>query len=313
VAGSGLWGVLFTASSFGQQPGSACHSRRLRDTLRAILSAGPIKAARRLWLGAALLISAAASAQGAEPASAPFELRAEGSLPLQYIDTLKGGTNQQVLSAAPYLGLSARTELPSDLSTAVFINGGHPQLGSFRDNDNTFWSGGGNLVKHWSAALSTGLSIEHTQYYNGSFGVATNTANDVNVFARYDWKPNPDLRVRPSVMATMRLDDALAVQRYTYSARVDVEQRLFDRLWFVVSPGVRYYDYVGTEAGRRDTRAAIVGGLRYMFNDSVSAQVLAGVEDRQSNVASKSSDKYIFGASLDFDVDLTRPRWLAGR
>jgi hypothetical protein len=46
-----------------------------------------------------------------------------------------------------------------------------------------------------------------------------------------------------------------------------------------------------------------------VFNDSVSARMLAGYENRSSNVAGKGSDKVTVGVSLDFDIDFTRPRW----
>ena len=88
------------------------------------------------------------------------------------------------------------------------------------------------MVKRWGA-LGTGISIEHTHYYDGNFGPTTNIANDVNLFAGYVWKPNPDLRITPAATVTMRVDDALAVQRYSYSARVEIEQRLVGPLWAV--------------------------------------------------------------------------------
>jgi hypothetical protein len=82
--------------------------------------------------------------------------------------------------------------------------------------------------------------------------------------------------------------------------------------WFVVVPRMRYSDYVGIESGRRDTRVAVLAGPKYLFNDSVSARMLVGYESRTSNV-NRSSDKFSIGASIDFDVDFARPRWLADR
>ena len=76
---------------------------------------------------------------------------------------------------------------------------------------------------------------------------------------------------------------------------------------------IRYADYVGSDAGRRDTRVALVGGLKYVFNDSVSARMLAGYENRSSNVAGRGSDKFTVGVSLDFDIDFTRPRGTGSR
>jgi hypothetical protein len=262
---------------------------------------------RGLWLGLAAAVGLAAAAQGAEPA-APIQVRAEGSFPLQYIESASTTSHRHNLTAAPYLGLIATANLAPDVSTSVFANGGHNELGSFRDNDNTFVSAGGNLVKRWGA-LSTGISVEHTHYYDGIFGPTTNIANDVNLFAGYIWRPNPDLKITPAATVTMRLNDAFAVQRYTYGARVEIEQRLSGPWWAFVTPRLRYLDYVGSEAGRRDIGVAIVGGLKYVFNDSVSARMLAGYENRSSNVAGKGSDKFTVGVSLDFDVDFTRPRW----
>lgn len=277
------------------------------------MAVGIITLAWRLGVGAAAAIAVAAAAHGAEP-TAPFSLRAEGQFPLQYVETTTPRSTQHATSVAPYLGLTATAGLAPGLSASIFANGGHPQLGSFRDNDNTFASVGGNLVKHWDAALSTGVSLEHTHYYDGVFGQTTNIANDVNVFANYRWTPNKDLKITPGVTVTVRLDEAFAVQRYTYGARLNIEQRLFgSRWWWFATPRIRYYDYVGSDAGRRDTRLAISSGLRYEFNEMVSAQMLVAYENRQSNIASRNSDKLAFGASIDFDIDFQRPRWPAGR
>jgi hypothetical protein len=294
-----------------QQPGGACLSRRLRDFVTDTLAAGFDIGFRGLWLGLAAAGGLAAAAHGAEPAP-PIQVRAEGSFPLQYIESVSSTSRQHNLTAAPYLGLIATANLAPDVSTSVFANGGHGELGNFRDNDNTFLSAGGNLVKRWGA-VSTGISVEHTHYYDGVFGPTTNIANDVNLFAGYRWGPNPDLKITPAVTATMRLDDTFTVQRYTYGARVEIEQRLSGPWWAFVTPRVRYLDYVGSEAGRRDTRVAITGGLKYVFNEGVSARMLAGYENRSSNIASKNSDKFTVGASLDFDIDFTRPRGPGGR
>ena len=295
----------FTALFLDQQPGGACRSRRLRDVVAGTLVAVFNIGGRRLWLGLAAAVGLAAAAQGAEPA-APFELRAEGSFPLQYIESVSGASGQHTLTAAPYLGLTARAYLQSDLTTSIYSEGGHERLGSFRDSDNTFASVGGNLVKHWGA-LSTGVAIEHTHYYDGVFGATTSIANDVLLFARHVWQPSQDFRLITAVNATIRLDEALVVQRYSYRARFDIERRLLGSWWAVAAAQIRYSDYVGSEAGRRDTRLAFVGGLKYEFNQSVSARMLAGYENRASNIAGKNVDKYSIGASLDFNVDFMHP------
>ena len=269
------------------------------------LAAGFNIGCRRLWLGLAAAVGLAAAAQGAEPAG-PFELRAEGSFPLQYLESVIGASRQHTLTAAPYLGLTARAYLQPDLTTSIYAEGGHERLGSFRDSDNTFAGIGGNLVKHWGA-ISTGVAIEHTHYFDGVFGATTNIANDVALFARHVWRPNQEFRLITAVNASIRLDDAFAMQRYNYRARFDIERRLLGAWWAVAAAQIRYSDYVGSEAGRRDTRLAFVGGLKYEFNESVTARMLAGYENRASNIASKNIDKYSIGASLDFDVDFMRP------
>jgi hypothetical protein len=113
------------------------------------LAAGFNISGRKLWLGLAAAVGLAAAAQGAEPA-APIQVRAEGSFPLQYIESVSTTSRRHNLTAAPYLGLIATANLALDVSTSVFANGGHNELGSFRDNDNTFVSAGGNLVKRWA-------------------------------------------------------------------------------------------------------------------------------------------------------------------
>ena len=86
---------------------------------------------------------------------------------------------------------------------------------------------------------------------------------------------------------TARYDDAMALQRYTYSFRVHIEQRLVGSWWLIAAPRVRFADYSGSDAGRHDRTMSFVGGLKHEFNDNVSFTTLAGVEDRDSNVASK--------------------------
>jgi hypothetical protein len=301
-----LWASLsFTALSLDQQPGGACRSRRLRDFVAGTLALGIISSGRGLWLGLVAAVGLATAVRSAELA-APFELRGEGSFPLQYIESLSGASRQHTLTAAPYVGLTARAYLQPDLTTSIYTEGGHERLGSFRDTDNTFASIGGNLVKHWGT-ISAGMAIERTHYFDGVFGATANIANDVVLFARHVWRPNQEFRLISAVNATIRMDEGLAVQRYTYSARFDIERRLLGSWWALAAMRIRYADYVGGLPGGHDTRLAFVGGLKYEFNDSVSARLLAGYENRTSNIASRNTDKYSIGASLDFNVDFLRP------
>ena len=248
----------------------------------------------------------AAVAHAAEPPPS-FDLRAEGSFPFQYQQTQTATSRQNSETAAPFGALTATAHLSNDWSASVFGNAGHDQLGRFRDNDNTFASYGSNIAKRWGGLL-TGASIEHTYYYTGSFGQTSSIANDVNVFARYEWKPRVDLMITPMLVGTTRLDDAWVTQRYSVGVSFDIQQRLIGNWWFVTMPRIRYSSYVGAEAGRRDVSLSTVAGLRYRFNDHVSFTTLAGGESRSSTVVDKRREKFVAGASLDFDFDLLRWR-----
>jgi hypothetical protein len=286
----------------------------LREALWSILPAGRTLAGHwlRAGLGLAAIIAGATAAQGAEPAS-PLEVRARGSFPLQYIESISQKSRQDSFSYAPYLDLKATAQLPRDIETSVFANGGHNELGSFRDGDNTFLSFGTTTEKKLGKGFSAGVSAEHTHYYTGTFGQTSNIANDLTVFANYSVKLNSTLTMTTGLRAETRFGDDLALQRHTYSFRVNIQQQLADNWWFVATSRIRYADYVGIEAGRRDISLGLSAGLKYRICDSVGFTVLAAVEDRQSNIASKLQDKFAAGASIDFDIDFVRPRWPGGR
>ena len=162
-------------------------------------------------------------------------------------------------------------------------------------------------------AFSAGVSFEHIHYLQGMFDEETNIANDTNLFAGYRWAPNPGLRISPSAVVTMRADETLAVQRYSFSGRFDIEQRLTQQWWFLASSRFRRLDYVGRESGRREARLAFVTGLKYVVTDSMSARMLAGWENRDSTVSSRIASRFTIGASLDFDIDFSRIGLPAGR
>jgi hypothetical protein len=96
------------------------------------------------------------------------------------------------------------------------------------------------------------------------------------------------------------------VQRYTYHLRAEIEQRLYRDLWFVTAPRIRYADYVGVEAGRRDVSLSLLAGLKYELAPGVDFRTLVGVEDRSSTISGKSFDKFVAGASLDYKIDFMR-------
>lgn len=256
-----------------------------------------------------LLLCAAAFAVGvvrAEAQGVPLEIRGEGAFPLQYVAT-NNTTRQHNTLYGPYFGLAAIAHPQPGLTTSVFADVGNSLLGQFRENDNTFASYGANIVRRWGG-FSAGASLEHTYFYDGTFSSVRSTANDINVFARYNWRPNADLRITPSVMSTARVENDFAIERYSYSARVEIEQRLAGAWWFIARPRVRYSDYVGREAGRRDTSLSMVAGLRYAFNDNLAFTTLAGVEERSSTAPGRSFERFVVGASIDLSFDFLRTR-----
>jgi len=278
--------------------------RRLREWAARTLSAAITRLSS--WLGLALgLVLGLALAMPAAAQTPAFEWRGEGSFPLQYTETSTSRSTTRTTNMIPYLGLTGTATLPSGLIASVFADGGHGRLGSFLDTDNTFASVGTSIAKRWGA-FTAGVSFEHTRYFEGTFGEETNIANDVNLFASYRFTPNAGLRIRPSAVMTMRVDDMFAVQRYSAGARIDIEQRLTGPWWFLVSPRIRHLDYVGSDSRRHDTRFAVVAGLRYAINDIMSTRMLAGWESRGSTDPSRDAQKFTIGASLDFDVDFTR-------
>jgi hypothetical protein len=267
----------------------------------------PVFTAARLAVPAlAAVLWAADAAQGAEPAPR-FELRAEASFPLQYGQSFTQASQQTAHTVAPFGGLMATAHLQNDWSTSVFASGGHDQLGRFRDNDDTFASFGGNVVKRWGAFLG-GVSVEHTHFYDGAFGATTNIANDVTLFGRYNYVLGRDLRLTPAMGAALRLDDNFSAERVSLAFSLDIERRLIGSWWFIARPRIRTSAYLGEQAGRQDLAMSLVAGAKYYFNDNVSFTTLAGGESRSSTDLDRRREKFIVGASLDFDIVLARWR-----
>jgi hypothetical protein len=267
----------------------------------------PTSIAARLAVSAlAAILSSPDAAQGAEPAPR-LELRGEASFPLQYGQSYTAASQQTAHTIAPFGGLMATAHLQNDWSTSVFASGGHDQLGRFRDNDDTFASFGGNVVKRWGAFLG-GLSVEHTHFYDGTFGATSNIANDVTVFGRYNTILGRDLRVTPMIGAALRLDDNFSAERVSLALSLDIERRLTGSWWLIARPRIRASAYLGEQAGRQDLAMSLVAGARYYFNDNVSFTALAGGESRSSTDFDRRREKFIVGASLDFDIVLARWR-----
>lgn len=271
------------------------------------MAGGATTAAWRLGLGFAGLLAAAGAANGAERFPT-LDWSFEGSLPVHYTDNaIRDPRKQSDWLLTPYLKLSASGRLDPGVEYSVYASGGHDRFGRIHDNDDAFATLGGNIVKRWGR-FSFGASYEHTYIYDGLFAARDSIVNDASLSARYTWKPNSDLRITPGGSVSARFDQRGTFQRHVYSAKIDIEQRLHDRWWFVTTPRVRYYDYSADDAGRRDLLLSVSTGLRYEFNDSVSLTALVGYENRSSNLQGNGYDNFTAGVSLDFSTTFERLR-----
>ena len=112
----------------------------------------------------------------------------------------------------------------------------------------------------------------------------------------------------PAIGAALRLDDNFSAERTSVAFSLDIERRLTGSWWFIARPRIRTSAYLGEQAGRQDLAMSLVAGARYYFNDSVSFTTLAGGESRSSTDPDRRREKFIVGASLDFDIVLARWR-----
>jgi hypothetical protein len=109
-----------------------------------------------------------------------------------------------------------------------------------------------------------------------------------------------------------RLDEDLVVQRYLYYFKVDFEQKLIDRWSFIVTPRVRFYDYLGTQSGRHDWVYSASAGLRRNITEGLDFSTTVGYEDRVSNLPRKGYDTWTVQASLDFSYTILRSKGGSG-
>ena len=155
----------------------------------------------------------------------------------------------------------ATAHLQNDWSSSVFATGGHDQLGRFRDNDDTFASFGANVVKRWGAFLG-GVSVEHTHFYDGTFGETANIANDViAVRALQLDAPARISRVTPGDRRDAADGRHFSAERYSYGV-VARYRAAADRLLVVHRPAAHSRQQLSSasEAGRQRPDDVARGG-----------------------------------------------------
>jgi hypothetical protein len=241
-----------------------------------------------------------------------LEFSIDGSLPLLFTDNVyRLPSKTPDILASPYLKLSASGELIPHLHYALYASGGFDKFAAVRDSDGTLATLGASLSRRWGD-FRLGGSFERSHAYDGIFGPFLYNANDVSIYARYNFRiPSQNLQIKPGLSISARLtDDPPSAKRLFYNFRVEFERKLTDRWWFNVTPRVRYYNYSDAQnAGRRDTIASISAGLRYEISKDVSLSGGIGYEARKSNVPGKDYNNLTVGASIDFSHIFERLRW----
>jgi hypothetical protein len=270
------------------------------------------------WLAAITAAASAADlkvpAKTKKPAErTPYlEFSFDGSLPLQFTDNVyRLASKTSDVLTSPYLKLSASGELVPHLHYSLYASGGFDKFAVVQDSDGTLATLGASLTRRWGD-FRLGGSFERSHAYDGVFGPFLYNANDVSIYARYNFRiPSQNLQIKPGISISTRLtDDPPSANRLLYNARVEFERKLPGRWWFIVTPRVRYYNYSDAQnAGRRDTIASISAGLRYEINKDVSLSAGLGYEARKSNVPGKDFNNFTAGASIDFSHIFERLRW----
>jgi len=259
--------------------------------------------ARRIfWLGALLAAQMLAAVAAAETISVP-KIIIDGSIPLQYETNAARTSNKQPdYVFSPFLRLSATGQLMNDFVYSLYANTTGDQDIKLTDEDTTQAAAGLQISRTWGA-FRLGASYERTNYYNSIYGSQLNSANDMQVFARYNYmNPDGDVRITPSFSVTTRTDDHFTVERNLFRFRADFEHRLGGSNWWVFAvPSLRIYDYT---SGRLDDIYSIATGLRYEITRDVSLTSSVAYESRVSSQPGRNYTNMIVGLSLDFSYTL---------
>jgi hypothetical protein len=244
-------------------------------------------------------------ARSTEPSPA-FNFALDGSLPGQIENNITrvphNGTTD--FSYSPFLKLSAITNPRPDLTYSIYADMNVNRYLQYFNNSGSTAGVGTQLVKKWDG-LQLGALYDWSDFYDRDFRERFGTNNDLGLFLRYYYvTPDAKLRIKPNLAMTTRFDQDLAVQRYLYSFKVDFEYRFMDRWSAIVTPRVRYYDYVGVQAGRRDLIYSVSTGLRHNITDNLDFTTTVGYENRVSNLPGKDYNDLTIGATLDFSFTL---------
>jgi Putative beta-barrel porin 2 len=256
---------------------------------------------------------AAPLAKSIEPSPA-FNFALDGSLPAQIDNNVTRVTHNEItdFNYSPFLKLSAIAALRPDLTYSIYADTNVNRYLQYFNNNGSTAGVGTQLVKKWDG-LQLGALYDWSQFYDRDFRERFGANNDFGVFLRYYYAtPDTKLRIKPNLAMTSRFDNELSIQRYLYSFKVDFEYKFMDRWSAIVTPRVRYYDYVGLQAGRRDLVYSVSTGLRHNITDDLDFTTTVGYENRVSNLPGKDYNDLTIGASLDFSFTLFRSKAAPG-
>jgi len=264
---------------------------------------------------AAEQISAINKAPAQSPAKAPdpspaFNFSIDGSVPAEFDSNINRVPHNATADFhySPFFKLSAITDLRPDLTYSIFADTSIDRYTQYYNTNSSMAGVGTQLVKKWDR-LQLGVSYDWNQYYDREFRKLIGVNNDFGVFLRYYYSaPDASFRIKPNFSLMSRLDDNLVVQRYLYYFKVDFEHKLIDHWSFVVTPRVRFYDYVGTQNGRQDWVYSASAGLRRAITDGLNFTTTVGYENRASNRPVKNYNDWTVQASLDFSYTIFRSK-----
>jgi hypothetical protein len=264
------------------------------------------------WL--ALFGQAPAYGQTFEPFN---QLKVESSLPLQFAtNTLHTTTAPRSdFFASPSFKLSAIEIVDPTLNYRIYVAtnpDAYPRVTTADDGAVTV---GGRFDKTLGN-FNTGGIYNHTLAFDGIYRTLLFQANDFASFVGYTYDNNAGLTIQPSAMATYRVTDLPAQDRFLLTLKADVTRTFMEKLSFTLTPTLRYYAFDnGTSAGRRDFFPSLVGAVSYKINDDLSVGGSVEYDRRSSNVAAANYENWIFLASVTYGhtFSLSNPPGSVGR
>jgi len=247
--------------------------------------------------------------QQAEQTSA-FNFALDGSVPFELDSNINRVQHNATADFhySPFLKLSALTDLGPDLTYSIYADATVDRYIQYYNSNASTAGFGTQLKKQWDG-LQLGAVYEWSQFFDRDFNESMGASNNIGGFLRYRYSsPGAQFRVKPSLSMMTRFDENFVVQRYLYYFKVDFEYEFVDRWSAIVTPRIRYFDYTGTQEGRRDMVYSISGGLRRRITQGLNFNTTVAYEHRDSNLAGKSYDDLTIGVSLDFSYTLLRSK-----